>query len=111
LGAPDSPLSGAPNPELRIPIGLLLFYYMVRLPNAVLLGSVSNDDGNGNEEAKKAIGLASMAKQQLCTCITLFCAFLYRERREISRFMEDRNTRHHLQLRHFILHLRILKFN
>ena len=37
--------------------------------------------------------LASIAKQQLCTCITLFCAFLYRERREISRFMEDRNTK------------------
>ena len=27
---------------------------MVRLPNAVLLGSLSNDDGNGDEEAKKA---------------------------------------------------------
>ena len=34
-----------------------------------------NDDGDGNGNVKKAIGLA---KQQVCTCITLFSTFLYR---------------------------------
>ena len=34
------------------------------------LGSLSNDDGDGNDNGKKAI-----AKQQLCTCITLFAHF------------------------------------
>ena len=34
------------------------------------LGSLSNDDSDGNEDGKKAI-----AKQQLCKCITLFVHF------------------------------------
>ena len=33
-----------------------------------------DDDGDGNENVKKAIGL--ITRQQLCTCITLFCTFL-----------------------------------
>ena len=40
------------------------------------LGNLRNDDGDGNENGKKAIG----TKQQLCTCITLFCTFLCRRR-------------------------------
>ena len=36
------------------------------------LGSLRNDDGDSNENGKKATG----TKQQLCTCITLFCTFL-----------------------------------
>ena len=39
-----------------------------------LIGSSSNDDGDGNENGKKAIGLFS--KRQLCTCITRFCTSL-----------------------------------
>ena len=39
-----------------------------------LIGSSSNDDGDGNENGKKAIGLFS--KRQLCTCITRFCTYL-----------------------------------
>ena len=39
-----------------------------------ILGSFSNDDGDGNQAVKKATGLL----QQLCTCITLFCTFLHR---------------------------------
>ena len=35
------------------------------------LMSLSNDDGDGNENGKKA-------KQQLCTC-ALFCTFLFRQ--------------------------------
>ena len=35
-------------------------------------GSLSNDDDKENGKKNKT------AKQQLCTCITLFCAFLYR---------------------------------
>ena len=40
-----------------------------------LLGTLRNYDGDGNENVKKAIGLKS--KQQHCTCITLFCTFLW----------------------------------
>ena len=39
-----------------------------------LIGSSSNDDGDGNENSKKAIGLFS--KRQLCTRITRFCTSL-----------------------------------
>ena len=59
--------------------------------------SFSNDDGHGNEDVKKAISL--LRKQQLCTCITLFCTFLYRLctttkwKCLIASFMEDVNKR------------------
>ena len=39
------------------------------------LGSSSKDDGN--EDGKKAIGLDWLAKEKLCTCITLFYTFLF----------------------------------
>ena len=42
------------------------------------IGSVINDDGDGNKNGKKAIGWDKQ-KKQLCTpCITLFCTFLSR---------------------------------
>ena len=59
------------------------------------LMNLSNDDGDGNENGKKA-------KQQLCTCITLFCTFLCRQctittwKCLISRFVENVNTRQRL---------------
>ena len=59
------------------------------------LMSLGNDDGDGNENGKKA-------KQQLCTCITLFCTFLCRQcttttwKCLISRFVENVNTRQRL---------------
>ena len=62
-----------------------------------LLGSLSNDDGDCNEDGKKAIGL-DWQKQQLCTCITLFCTFLCcrctttKWKCLILRFVEDVNT-------------------
>ena len=37
--------------------------------------SLSNDDGDVNENGIKAIGLDSPPKKQLCTFITLFCTF------------------------------------
>ena len=37
----------------------------------LILGSLSNEDADGNESGKKAM-LFRFAKQQLCTCITLF---------------------------------------
>ena len=43
-----------------------------------LIGSLSNDDGDGNENVEKAIGLLRVAKQHPCTCITLFGTFLCR---------------------------------
>ena len=66
------------------------------------LMSLGNDDGDGNENGKKA-------KQQLCTCITLFCTFLCRHRTTskwkclILRFVENVNTWQWLY--------RILEFN
>ena len=36
----------------------------------VLIGSLSNDDADGNENGKKA--MVYISKKQLCTCITLF---------------------------------------
>ena len=56
------------------------------------LMNLGNDDGAGNENGKKA-------KQQPCTCITLFCTFVCRHRTTttwkylISRFVENVNTR------------------
>ena len=44
-------------------------FLMVSSPWSCSLGSLSNDYGDGNENGKK---------QQLCTCITLFCTFLSR---------------------------------
>ena len=63
-----------------------------------LLGSLSNDDGAGNENGKKNSRF-SLVKQQLCTCITLFDTFLCRRCTTTtwkclnSRFVEDGNTR------------------
>ena len=51
---------------------------------ASTLESLSNDDGDGNEDGKKEMGLA-VAKQQLCTCTRLmvhFFAVTARLRRE-----------------------------
>ena len=70
------------------------------------LGSFSNDDGDGNENLKTAIGLLS--KTIICTCITLFCTFLCRccttttWKCLISRFMEEVNKRRRNFLSFFI---------
>ena len=40
----------------------------------LLLGTLRPSDVDGNENVKKTIGLIS--KQELCTCIMLFCTFL-----------------------------------
>jgi len=45
---------------------------------AVSLGSLNNDDGDGNENGKKKNNWFRLAKQKLCTCITLFSTFLNR---------------------------------
>ena len=69
----------------------------------LLLGSLSNDDGDGNENSKKS-NRFRLAKQQLCTCITLLCTFLCRHcttttrKGQISRFVKDGNTREQLSL-------------
>ena len=62
---------------------------------------ISTDKGNVKREQQKSNRLRS-AKQRLCTCITLFCAFLCRHCTTttwislISRFVEDVNTRQRL---------------
>ena len=61
-------------------------------------GSLSNDNGDGNKNGKKAI-CSDWQKQQFCTYITLFCSFPCRRCTTmtwnclISRFVEDVNTR------------------
>ena len=72
-----------------------LFYYRLFprvLPNPVILGKYDHCDGN--ENGKKSTGL-----DWLCTCITPFCTFLSRRsttttwKYQISRFVEDGNTK------------------
>ena len=71
--------------------------YLTEVTFGYVLKTLRCDDGdsNGNGNVKKA-GLR-LAKQQLCTCITLFCTFLCRHSTTtawkclISRFMEDVN--------------------
>ena len=46
-----------------------------RAPLIYMQGSLSNGDGDGNNNSKKAIG-SYLAIQQLCMCIMLFCTFL-----------------------------------
>ena len=46
----------------------------IKVPVTALIWSFSNDDGEGNENAKKAIGLLS--KTTTLHVITLFCTFL-----------------------------------
>ena len=79
--------------------------------DSYILGSLSNDDGDVNENSKNAIDLA---KQQLCTCTTLFCIFLYRRYRTptwkclISPFVE---TRQRLSSSFSELRYSLLEFN
>ena len=71
----------------------------VRGPVDATLGSLSNDDSDGNENGKKKSNWFRLTKQRLCTCITLFCTFLSRRcttttwKCLISRFVEGGNTR------------------
>ena len=53
-------------------------YLTILLVPSRLLSEVTlrSEDGDGNGNATKAIGLIS--KQQFCTCVTLFCTFLCR---------------------------------
>ena len=48
--------------------------FVRRLKSYVAIGSLSQEDGDVNENVKKAIGFSSLAKQQLCMC---YHAFLY----------------------------------
>ena len=40
--------------------------------NSLNIGSLSNDDGEGNDNGK----IKGLAKKQLCTCSTLFCTLI-----------------------------------
>ena len=63
-----------------------------------IIGSLSNDHGDGNKCGKRN-NRFGLAKQQLCKCITLFWTFLCRRcttttwKCLISRSVEDVNTR------------------
>ena len=54
-----------------------LFILSSSFSRTVIVGSLSNDDGDANENCKKN-NRFRLAKQQLCTCITLFCTFLWK---------------------------------
>ena len=114
-GTPGGPIGMRPRPLPRIPMPprpederKRLWCLLLKLklwPNVILgtreeslrLGTFSNDDGEGKEDVKKQ--KVYYAKQQLCTCITLFCTFLYRPcttttwKCLIASFMEDVNKR------------------
>ena len=58
-------------------LNLLPFYRSRwRRRRCCLIGTLTSDDGDGNGNSTKAIGL--ITKTQFCTCITLFCTFLCR---------------------------------
>ena len=61
------------------------------------VGNLSNDEGDVNEKAKKS-NRFRLAKQQPCTWITLLCTFFAVRKRQISRLVEDGNSRQ----RHFL---------
>ena len=80
------------------------------------LRSFSNDDGDVNENGKKAIGL-DWQNNNICTCITLFSAFLFcyytttTWKCLISRFEEDvKNTRQRLSYSFLELRRSLLEF-
>ena len=70
-------------------------------PPFMFIGRLSNDDGDINDNGKKAIGL-DWQNNNSCTCITLFCTYFSRRctttvgKCLISRFVEDGNTRQQL---------------
>ena len=55
-----------------------VWYTFIQTVKSNKLGSLSNDAGDVNENGEKATSWFRLAKQQLCTCITLSCAFLCR---------------------------------
>ena len=73
------------------------------------ISSLSNGDGDVNENDKKAIGF--LAKQQLCTFITLFVHLTWKCL--ISRFMKDVNKRWQILLSLFKIygrtHVKIMR--
>ena len=93
-------------------VALLSWVILLRLR----IESLSNDDGEGNEDGKKAKRFRS-AKQQLSTCITFFCTFLCRCCTTtmwnclIARFVEDVNTRQRLSFSFPELWYSLLEFN
>ena len=74
-----------------------------RIVRSLLGGLCNDDDDDGNKNCKKN-NRFRRAKQQLCTCITLFCTFPCRRCTTttwnclISRFIEDGNKRQQLSL-------------
>ena len=49
----------------------------IRVQTVIIIGSLSNDHGDANENSKKANRIR-LTKQQLCKCITLFCTLFCR---------------------------------
>ena len=82
------------------------------------LGSLSNDNGDVNENGKKTKKKRfRLTKQQLCKCITLFCTFLCLHgttttwKYLISRLVEDLKTRQRLYFSFPELLYSLLEFN
>ena len=71
----------------------------------------------GRQRERQKSNRFRLAKQQLCTCITLFCTFLCRRcttttwKCLISRFVEDGNTRQRLSFSFPELWYSLLEFN
>ena len=58
---------------------------MLPWQHTTTIGSLSNNDGDGNEDGKRSNRFTCrLAKQQLCTCIMLVCTFLAQLWHEMS---------------------------
>ena len=113
----------------RPAIGQFVFRSLVTVPEAFSLswwilhflyswlGSLSNDDGDVNENEKKATGLDGQSKLNFARASRLFVHFFARRCTTtmwqclISRFVEHVNTRQRLSLSFPELSCRLLEFN
>ena len=88
---------------------------MVSITLVLKLGSLSNDDGDGNEKVKKATGSDwqnnNSARASRLLYIILPSLHDYDVELPISRFMEDVNTRQRFSFSFCELRYTPLKFN
>ena len=96
------------------PIGQLCLSDPSYNSSTVILGSLSNNDSNGNEDGKSAIKKNfRLTKQQLCMCITLFALSLQSPYDYNVKVSRDVNSRQWTLIQSFRiqLHTNFLTFD
>ena len=96
------------------PIGQLCLSDPSYNSSTVILGSLSNNDSNGNEDGKRAIKKNfRLTKQQLCMCITLFALSLQSPYDYNVKVSRDVNSRQWTLIQSFRiqLHTNFLTFD